>query len=87
MSSERSWTSASELADYAFCPRSHWYHEHPPAEGPTSAQQRRAAAGTRFHARSLAAERRHEEQRGGYWIALLIGLVLLLGGVAWLFHL
>jgi CRISPR/Cas system-associated exonuclease Cas4 (RecB family) len=86
MATERSWTSASEIADYAFCPRSHWYHEHPPAEGPSSAHLARAAAGTRFHATTLAAERRHAEHGGAYWVGLLVGVVLLVGGIAWIFH-
>ena len=87
MAAERSWTSASEIADYTFCPRSHWYHDHPPAEGPTSAHRARAAAGQRFHASHLSAERRRAEHGGAYWAGLLVGVVLLLGGIAWIFHL
>jgi hypothetical protein len=86
MATRRSWASASDLADYAFCPRAHWYHDHPPAEGPTSSQLARAAAGTRFHASVLSAERRHAEHGGAYWVGLLVGALLLLGGLAWIFH-
>jgi CRISPR/Cas system-associated exonuclease Cas4 (RecB family) len=87
MASEGSWTSASELADYAFCPRAHWYHDHPPPEGPSSAARARSAAGTRFHATTLSAERHHAEHGGAYWAGLLIGVALLLGGTVWIFHL
>jgi hypothetical protein len=86
MAAERPWVSASDLADYTFCPRSHWYHEHPPAEGATRSSQRRASAGTRYHGRTLAAERRRAEHGGAYWAGLGLGLVLVLGGVLWILH-
>lgn len=78
------WVSATELADYAYCPRSHYYAEHPPAGGPTSAAQRSARAGARYHARELGRERRRAEGSGGAWVALAIGILLALGGLAWL---
>jgi CRISPR/Cas system-associated exonuclease Cas4 (RecB family) len=86
MATQRSWASASDLADYAFCPRAHWYHDHPPPEGPTSAHRARSAAGVRFHTVALTAERRHATYGGAYWVGLLVGVLLLLGGLAWLFH-
>jgi len=79
------WVSATDLGDYAFCPRSHYYHDHPPEGGPTRASQRRSTAGARYHARVLGAERRHEEHAGAYWAALAVGLLLVVGGVAWFF--
>ncbi|MGI0071641.1 MAG: hypothetical protein ACRECT_06200 [Thermoplasmata archaeon] len=86
MGSEGSWVSASDLADYAYCPRAHWYHEHPPAGGPSAVAQRRAAAGTRYHQYALGAERRRAEHGGAYWVALILGLFLVVGGLAWIFH-
>ncbi|HTW77539.1 MAG TPA: hypothetical protein VMG14_07255 [Thermoplasmata archaeon] len=86
MSAERSWTSASDLADYAYCPRSHWYHEHPPDGGPSSDARARAAGGQRYHARTLGAERRRAEHGAAYWGALLVGVLLVLGGIAWILH-
>jgi hypothetical protein len=78
------WTSASDLADYAYCPRSHYYHDHPPPEGPTPDGQRRAERGRRYHAASLGAERARAEHGGAYWAALAVGVLLVLGGVAWI---
>jgi hypothetical protein len=86
MARDGSWATASELADYAFCPRSHFYREHPPARGPTTASQVRSDAGRRFHERSLSGERRRAEHGGAYWAGLVLGVLLLLGGAAWLLH-
>jgi len=79
------WVSATELADYAYCPRSHYYALHPPPGGPAPAAQRAARAGVRYHARELGRERRRAEGGRGAWAALGIGLVALFGGSAWLF--
>ncbi|MGA8543237.1 MAG: hypothetical protein WB947_06865 [Thermoplasmata archaeon] len=79
------WVSATDLADYAFCPRAHYYHDHPPPGGPTRASQQRAASGTRYHGRVLGAERRREDHSGAYWAALAVGSLLVVGGIAWLF--
>ena len=80
------WTSASDLADYAYCPRSLWYHDHPPDAGPSRAARRRAESGQRYHARELTGERRRAEHGGAYWAALAVGVVLLAGALAWIFH-
>lgn len=77
--------SASDLADYAFCPRAHWYSEHPPERGPTGDARRRSRAGSAYHTRTLGAERRREDRGGTYWVALLVGVLLILGGIAWIF--
>jgi len=81
-----SWISPSDLADYTYCPRSYWYRHHPPSGGPSRASQRSARAGARFHDRVLAGERRRAEHGGAYWAALLVGLLVTLVGVWWLFH-
>jgi hypothetical protein len=80
------WVSATDLADYAYCPRSHWYHEHPPRGGPSPAARERAAFGQRFHARVLSGERRRAAHGAAYWAALGVGVLLVLGALAWIFH-
>jgi CRISPR/Cas system-associated exonuclease Cas4 (RecB family) len=86
MEPDRGWTSPSDLADYAYCPRSHWYRHHPPAEGPSAAAVERTRAGVRYHDRILTAERRRAERGATYWVGVLAGLGLVVGGVVWLFH-
>jgi CRISPR/Cas system-associated exonuclease Cas4 (RecB family) len=87
MEHDGSWTSPSDLADYAYCPRSYWYRHHPPAEGPAPAAIVRARAGVRYHHRTLTAERRRAEWGTAYWVGVLAGIGLVLGGTVWLFHL
>lgn len=86
MDAPDAWTSAADLAEYAYCPRAHWYRAHPPDGGPTSAARRQAEAGTRYHERTLGAERRRAEAGGAYWVALGFGILIALGALAWLFH-
>jgi hypothetical protein len=86
MGDRGAWVSASDLADYAYCPRAHWYHDHPPEGGPTRSSRRSSEAGIQFHSRELSGERRRAEHGGAYWAALLLGVVLALGAVAWIFH-
>jgi hypothetical protein len=85
MGDSTSWVSASDVADYAYCPRAHWYHDHPPRGGATSEARARADAGVRYHRRELSAERRRAEHGGAYWAALALGVALVLGGGAWIF--
>lgn len=82
---DEAWVSASDLADYAYCPRAHWYHDHPPRGGPTARALLRAGDGARYHRRVLGAERRRAEHSGAYWATLAVGAVLVVGGLAWLF--
>jgi hypothetical protein len=86
MARDGSWTSPSDLADYAYCPRSHWYRHHPPAAGPSATSGVRSRAGARYHARVLSAERRHAEHRGAYWVGILVGVALFAAGFVWLFR-
>ena len=80
------WVTATDLADYSYCPRSHWYHDHPPAGGPTRDFRERADAGTRYHHRVLGAERRRAEHGAAYWATLALGVLLVVGGLAWIFR-
>ena len=78
------WVSASDLADYAFCPRAHYYHEHPPDGTPDSVAKRRARVGRRYHAAVLGAERSRAEHARAYWAALLLGIGVAAGGMLWI---
>jgi hypothetical protein len=80
------WVSASELADYAYCPRSWWYSRHPPAEGRSAASERSARAGIRYHERVLAAEWRREQAGVAYLVLLALAIVLVGGGLLWILH-
>jgi hypothetical protein len=84
MDSDGSWTTPSDLADYAYCPRSHFYRHHPPPEGPSRASQRSAVGGVRYHRRVLTAERHRDERGGTYLGVFLLGLALAAGGVWWM---
>jgi len=86
MATDDGWTSASDIADYVYCPRSHWYRHHPPPGGPSRSSQRRALEGSRVHDRVLVAERHRDERGGVYWGVLLLGLLFAAGGVWWLLH-
>lgn len=77
-------TSPSALADYAFCPRSHWYAQHPPAGGPNADGLRRVEAGARYHARALRGTRVRAELGGAYWVLVAVGVVVAAGGLWWL---
>ena len=87
MDPDGGWTSPSDLADYAYCPRSHWYRHHPPVRGPTRASLERVRTGVLYHQRTLTAELRRAEWGVAYWVAVLTGVVLTVGGTVWLFHL
>ena len=73
------WVSASDLADYAYCPRAHWYQRHPPrgAPGPAASARR----GVRFHRRELRSERRREESAGIYLLLAILGVALVVGTI------
>jgi hypothetical protein len=81
---EPPFVSASDLADYAYCPRSYWYRQHPPPGGPSAASVRSSARGTRAHAHQLGGERRRAEWGGYYWLLLGVGLLAAVGGALWL---
>jgi CRISPR/Cas system-associated exonuclease Cas4 (RecB family) len=86
MEDEGGWTSPTDLADYAYCPRSHWYRHHPPDRAPSRASGQRRRAGERYHELTLGAERRRAERGSAYWIGLLVGVGLVAIGVVWFLH-
>lgn len=84
MELDEGWTSPSDLADYTYCPRSHFYRHHPPPEGPTRSSQLSSLNGVRYHRRVLTAERQRDERGGWYWGVLLVGLALAVFGAWWI---
>jgi CRISPR/Cas system-associated exonuclease Cas4 (RecB family) len=81
---DSSYVSASDLADYAYCPRSYWYRYHPPPGGPSEDGMRRSEAGTQAHRRQLGGERRRAGHGGLYWVLAALGVLAAIGGVLWL---
>ncbi len=65
------WATASELAEYAYCPRA-WYYRRQFPDAPTTASE---AAGQRYHARLLGGEARRAGRGGLYWIGAVVGAV------------
>lgn len=86
MARDDGWTSPSDLAEYAYCPRSHWYRHHPPALGATRSSQERSRSGVRYHRRVLLATERRERHGTAYWVGLLLGLLFVVAGGLWIFH-
>jgi CRISPR/Cas system-associated exonuclease Cas4 (RecB family) len=70
--------TASDLAEYAYCPRAYWYRRHPPAEGPSPSSRVARAGGERYHARTLTARYRRERWSAVWWVLVAAGLFLFL---------
>ncbi|HTT25843.1 MAG TPA: hypothetical protein VMH90_02620 [Thermoplasmata archaeon] len=70
------WVSAGDLADYAFCPRSHWYARTRPDARVPRESARRVARGEAFHASALSGVRARSTRRGAYAAAVLLGILL-----------
>lgn len=80
----REWASASDLSEYAYCPRA-WYYRKSVPDAPVDARSRQAsAAGERYHRATLAGEERRETYGAAYVAALLVAALLVAGGVLWL---
>jgi hypothetical protein len=75
--SQGAWVSASDLAEYAYCPRSYYYSTHPDAIEGGHRPDPSARRGVRYHQRTLSAERSHDQHLGLYVGLLLLGLALL----------
>jgi hypothetical protein len=74
----RRYVSAGELADYAYCPRSHYYRTHPDGRAPAEGALARERAGTSYHTRTIRSDRRRAESSPWPWVAALaVGAVLL----------
>jgi CRISPR/Cas system-associated exonuclease Cas4 (RecB family) len=65
------WTSASDLAEYAYCPRAGYYRRHRAPPAPTVESE----AGVAYHARELARAGALERRAGIYWGGLLAGSI------------
>ncbi|HZY69422.1 MAG TPA: hypothetical protein VFF67_00380 [Thermoplasmata archaeon] len=76
------WLSASDLADYAYCPRSFWYRHHPPAQGASPEARRARILGEEYHQSSLTAADRRWRARRAAWVALGAAAVLIAVGLA-----
>jgi hypothetical protein len=77
------WISASDLAEYAYCPRALHYRRHPPAAGEPEASVRRRSAGDDFH-REYGRSLIRRSRSAGVWtilfLAAVVGLGILLTG-------
>jgi hypothetical protein len=69
---EPEWLSATDLAEYAYCPRALYYGKRHPDAPPS----RSARDGTSYHARTLGRERHVEEHPAGYWLGVAVGVLL-----------
>jgi hypothetical protein len=69
---DRSWTTPSELAEFAFCPRALHYRRTRADPGSAAAD-----AGTSYHAHRLGSERWRDEHGSVAWLALVAGLALI----------
>lgn len=77
MGPPRGYTTPSDLAEYAYCPRAREYRRtfgDPPPSVP-------AVQGIAFHARELRAVRRRHDRAGLYVLGAAAGAALLLLGV------
>jgi CRISPR/Cas system-associated exonuclease Cas4 (RecB family) len=74
--------TASDLAEYAYCPRAYWYRRHPPPEGPTPSSRGARAGGERYHARALTTRYRRERWPAVWWVLVAVGLLLFLLALA-----
>ena len=72
--------TVSELAGYAYCPRSWWYDAHPPAEGRTAESGRQTRDGVRYHARTLGADRRRASSARAAGVVIAAASFLLVLG-------
>lgn len=71
MAAAPEWVSASELAEYAYCPRA-WHYARRWPDAPATGPQTEGAA---YHRRVLTAERRRAAHAPAYWAGILVGAV------------
>jgi CRISPR/Cas system-associated exonuclease Cas4 (RecB family) len=75
--SDPRWITPSELAEFAYCPRAHYYRLRYGPE-PASADSER---GERYHRQVLGAELRRATRGANYWMLVAVGSLLTVGGV------
>jgi len=79
------WTSASELAEFAFCPRAWYYSTHPPGFAPDRRAVDRSEGGRAFHTEALRTEQHREtggaSAAGWMWLGIAATVLLLLAGL------
>ena len=80
------YVTASELADYAFCPRAHYYAHHPGGRAVADGALERERAGVRYHTGTTRSDRRWAETSPLPWLLVLLGGVLLVavGLLGWI---
>lgn len=79
---ETRWVSASELAEYAYCPRAHFYRGRVPDSALSHSAVRSLDRGRAWHARELSVER-HATGWGRLLLVLGALLLVTVGAVAW----
>ncbi|MCI4320829.1 MAG: hypothetical protein L3K18_04245 [Thermoplasmata archaeon] len=77
--------SASDLAEYAFCPRALYYRRHPDGRSVASDAPARERAGVAYHTRTTRSDRNWAEASPLPYVGLLVlGLGLLaLAALGW----
>lgn len=76
------WVSASDLAEYAYCPRALYYRRAEP-NAPETAPE---ADGRRYHTAVLGAERRRADHGGAIWAGVGLGILVAAIGIAGWIH-
>ncbi|MCI4318207.1 MAG: hypothetical protein L3J96_06675 [Thermoplasmata archaeon] len=77
-SGRRRYVSASELADFAFCPRSQYYRLHPEGRRPAAGSLVRERSGVEYHRRTIGSDRRWTAASPLPWlVAVLAGAAIL----------
>ena len=76
MSPGTGWTTPSELAEYVYCPRAHYYRRTYGSSPPNPD----SVAGERYHARALGGEFARAGHGTIYWAVVAAGALLAFGG-------
>ena len=72
------WISASDLGEYAYCPRALYYRRHPPGVAEAEASVRRRSGGDDFH-REYGRSMIRRSRSVGIWAVLFLTAVVSLG--------
>ena len=71
------WVTASDLAEYAYCPRAFYYR----LRRPDAPETARSSSGRRYHARVLGAERWRADHPAALWAGVVLGVAVAALGV------